>query len=225
MTAAARHYSILRNRLIVFGADLDDRQLAAPVPALPAWTVRDAVCHMVGVCADILDGVPIDVHDPAWTARHVDTRRGTPFEEVLTEWAERGPDVDKLLADFPHPLIFRVVLDAWNHDQDIRAALRVRAERDDESTAFVAALTAGMFQQGWTDAGRPAVSVSTPSGSWLLGTGEPIASLRTTDFELARILIGRRTHAQILAAGWEGDPTPVVGRLHVFGPPEADLVE
>ena len=52
-----------------------------------------------------------------------------------------------------------------------------------------------------------------------------MAALATSDFELARILIGRRSRAQMLAAGWTGDPEPVVDLLPVFGPPVTDLTE
>jgi hypothetical protein len=41
------------------------------------------------------------------------------------------------------------------------------------------------------------------------------------------MLIGRRSRAQMLAMDWEGDGEPelLVDHLHVFGPPEKDLIE
>jgi hypothetical protein len=69
------------------------------------------------------------------------------------------------------------------------------------------------------------VALSTPSGSWQLGDGEPVAALHTSDFELARLLIGRRSRAQMLAQPWTGDPAPVVDHLPTFGPPDDDLLE
>ncbi|MFD0633983.1 hypothetical protein ACFQ9X_22915 [Catenulispora yoronensis] len=79
----------------------------------------------------------------------------------------------------------------------------------------------------WAQVGHPVIELATASGSWHLGAedAEPVASLETSDFELARMIVGRRSRAQMLAAGWVGDAEGVVDLLPVFGPPEGDLSE
>ena len=73
----------------------------------------------------------------------------------------------------------------------------------------------------WSREGWPPIRLVTGSGSWRLGVeevevaeevedsedggvGGVVASLETSDFELARILVGRRSRAQMLGAGWRG---------------------
>lgn len=62
-----------------------DPDPAAPVPATPAWTVRDVVAHLAGVGADMvagrLDGAPGD----AWTARQVAERSDRSLPDLVAE--------------------------------------------------------------------------------------------------------------------------------------------
>jgi hypothetical protein len=58
-----------------------------------------------------------------------------------------------------------------------------------------------------------------------LGAGTPAASLRASDFELLRAVMGRRSRAQLLALDWDADAEPYVDHLHIFGPAATDVVE
>ena len=60
---------------------------------------------------------------------------------------------------------------------------------------------------------------------FVLGDGDPSATLRVSDYELLRIFSGRRSRAQLDAAGWTGDPTPFVDHLHLFELPVSDLTD
>jgi uncharacterized protein (TIGR03083 family) len=217
-------YGDRRRELLELGAALTSAAAMTPVPALPGWTVHDTYSHLTGICSDMLDGKPILPGDPVWSAQHVDTRREWPFGDVLDEWERRGQDFDAVLATLP-PMIL-LMFDIWHHSHDIRGAVGRPAHRDTEPAMFIAHEMAVRRQQFWAEnPGLPPIALSTPSATWCLGEGEPAATLRTSDFELGRMLIGRRSRAQMLAAGWTGDPRPVIDHLHVFGPPELDLVE
>ena len=72
--------------------------------------------------------------------------------------------------------------------------------------------------------GDPPVRVVTDTVDATLGEGEPAATIRTSDFELARALLGRRSQYQVDALVAEGDPA-AVGRIAVFGPRNDDLDE
>ncbi len=227
MTTAptSHHYRTLRAELTALAADLTAEDLTTPVPALPGWTVHDTYAHLAGVCADILDGRLAEPKDAAWTGGQVDARRHTPTADILTEWNERAPQLEALMDDpIGRGTVF-CVFDVFHHTHDIRGALNRPAGRDSEQAAFVAATMAKLHRKPWAAAGRPPIVLATTSGSWQLGTGEPVATLTTTDFELSRLLIGRRSTTQMLAAGWTGDPSPVLGHLPAFGPPTEDLVE
>ena len=59
----------------------------------------------------------------------------------------------------------------------------------------------------------------------MISDGPPTATLRIAPYELARVVLGRRSRAQMAAYDWEGDSAPYVAMLPVFTPPENDIVE
>jgi uncharacterized protein (TIGR03083 family) len=226
---AAYHYRVLRTELTALAADLSPQDLATPVPALPGWTVHDTYAHLAGVCANLLDGDRGRPEDPDWTARQVAVRRTLPTTAVLAEWNRRAAQLEEFLADpAGRPAIY-CVFDVFHHTHDIRGALRRPAGRTGDQAAFVAATMAKLNRKPWAAAvDRPTITLATAAGTWQLGDGEPLATLTTSDFELSRILIGRRSRAQMLAAGWTGQPTAITAaaaHLPAFGPPTEDLLE
>lgn len=226
-TTAGEHYRVIRTQLVDMAAGLTPEQAAAEVPALPGWSVQDTYAHMTGISADILAGVRGNPHDPGWTAGHLSARRGNTLAEVCAEWSANGPGVEAVLDDPAGQGSISAVLDVFHHGHDIRGALGRTEERDTPQAAFATALTAKLKSGPWAEAGHPPIELATGSGSWRLGEpdGKPAAALSTSDFELSRLLIGRRSRAQMLAAGWSGDPEQIVDLLPAFGPPVTDLTE
>jgi hypothetical protein len=221
---AAKVYIDVHVRLAAMAAEFG-AEAATPVPATPAWTLKDVYAHVTGVCADIVDGRARGIPDEATTQRQVDERAHLDLAHVCREWAGRVGAFERLVGGPNGSRYLPAVVDVWTHEQDMLAAVGRPLLRSDPSTSFVAATLAGAFQARWPTTGLPAVAIAGGSGDWLLGAGRPAATLRATDFEIARMLIGRRSRAQMLAMDWDADPAPFVDRLHAFGPPERDLVE
>jgi uncharacterized protein (TIGR03083 family) len=207
-------YGETRAHLLELAQTMDDARAALPVPALPGWTVKDAYAHLTGLCADLLDGRMDGAGDPAWTARQVDERADRTLAEVCTEWAARGPELDEWLRDADEPPMF-VAYDVWSHEQDILGALGQRGEREDERVQDLAAAALASFNERFLAEGVPALHV----------VGEPAATLHVDDYDLMRILFGRRSLDQIEAADWDGDESPFVAHLHLFALPTRDLVD
>lgn len=231
MTTAGQHYRVVHTELVELAGALSEEEAQKPVPALPGWTIRDTYAHLAGVCYDVVTGAEFDIHDPQWTAGHVAAREGMPLAEICEQWAPDAAQLEELL-DKPgmRPAVISV-FDVFHHSHDIRGALGRVEARDTPQAAFVAKVMASFKGMEWAHEGRPPIRLTTPSGSRVWGAAaddaEPdvIASLETSDFELARIFIGRRSRAQMLAAGWQGDPEGIVDFLPVFGPPVTDLTE
>jgi len=59
----------------------------------------------------------------------------------------------------------------------------------------------------------------------VVGEGDPVATLRSSDYEILRILFGRRSRAQAEAAGWESDAARSIEDLHLFDFPAIDIVD
>ncbi len=100
--------------------DLSDEQLAVVVPATPAWTVREVLCHMAGGAHDQLtdrmDGAP----SPEWTARHVGERVDRPVSEVIGELQSNQDSVAASLDGSPFPA---AAFDISVHHADLHEAL------------------------------------------------------------------------------------------------------
>jgi uncharacterized protein (TIGR03083 family) len=216
----------VRTRLTGIAAGLGDDEASAPVPALPLWTVRDTYAHLAGVCTEVLDGRLSTYATDEDTARQVAERAGRGVTELCEEWAKRAPQLEEHLAG-PHGYRFNLmVIDAWNHEQDVLGALGRPQLREDATTGSVAAMLTDKFARGWRKAGLgPAVRLVSPGVDAVVGVGEPVATLRTTDFELVRMLSGRRTLDEMAALDWSGDPAEVLERLHLFATPAQSLGE
>jgi len=217
-------YALTRGRLLDQAGRLDEHAAVAAVPALPGWSVTDAYAHVAGVCVDVLAGNLEGAGSPPWTARQVADRSGWTLAAICAEWSDRSTEIDRWVADAGGQAAFRC-FDAWSHEQDIRGAVKLAGERDDDRVHYLAASALDTFDRRVAEAGVPPVRVVTETVDRVLGSGDPAASLRTGDYELMRILFGRRSRAQILGAGWEGDPEPSLDALHLFDLPTSDLAD
>ena len=221
----AELYPAVRAKLLELAAGLSREQSELPVPALPGWRVKDAYAHLTGLCGDMLDGRMEGAGSAAWTAKQVAARSRHDLSEICAEWLERGPALDDQLAKAGDHAPTFVAFDVWNHYQDVRSAVGLRGERDREQLAYLAAEALGAFDGRFREAGVPALRVITEHVDRNLGDGPPDATLATTDYELVRILFGRRSLAQITNAGWNGEPAAYVDHLHLFDPPVSDLAD
>ena len=192
-------------------------ELARPVPACPGWTVHDAVSHLDGnvdwATAGRLQGLPTDED----TAEQVAERTGTPTAELLDHWAGAAPGFAEMAAAAD---IWPAAIDVVTHEHDIRHALGLPPERDTDAVRHLAGLLVG-----WWSPSRP-VTVTTPSGSATRGDGdeEPIG-LRTDEFEILRVRMGRRSRRQLAQLDWSADPGPLLDELSVFPPSAVDIDE
>jgi uncharacterized protein (TIGR03083 family) len=218
-------YRDVRERTLALGAELSDDDTTRAVPTCPEWRVRDVFAHLAGVSADILAGRVEGAATDPWTARQVAERADTPFAEILTEWEANGPEVDAFLAPFGDDgMVSRVPIDAWTHEQDIRTAVERPGGRDAPVVAWAAPNMVARFAERWTSEPLAPVRIVGSSQEWLLGDGEPVATLRVSDYELVRLLVGRRSRAQAVAL-WDGEGEPFVDSLIAFTFASTDIDE
>ena len=209
-------------------AELSEEQTVTRVPALPAWTVRDTYAHLAGLSTEVLDGTLATRATDEDTARQVEHRAGLGLAALCAEWGEAGPGIEEFLAGPKGYRYHLMVQDLWNHEQDVLGALGLEQARADATTAAASELLLEMYARAWAKFElSPAIRVRTASADRVIGVGEPAVTLDTTDFELVRMLIGRRTAAEMRAAGWSGgEPSAeVLERLHFFPVPEHPLGE
>lgn len=209
------------DRVLALGSELADADADVRTAACPEWTVRDVFAHLAAIPTDAMAGRIEGSGTDPWTARQVEERRGRTLAENLAELAEAGPRFVEALRDFP---VDRVVIDQWTHEQDVRGALGRPGSRDVAAVAWTVEQVMSRFDAGRRKHGLVPLRFEVTSGTWTVGEGAPVATVRTTDFELLRGLLGRRSPAQVRSWVVDGDRDAVDG-LAFFGPRDDDLVE
>lgn len=180
-----------------------------PVPATPAWAVRDVVAHLAGVATDLVEGRVDGIATDEWTAAQVERARGQSIDEMLDRWDEHGAAVDAM-ADALGAGGGQLVADATTHEHDLRHALDEPGARDSDAVAIGFRFMCGGVRARRNEAGAPPLLVRHDAGVKLLGSGEPGAWLTTTRFELLRAATGRRTVEELHAYEWAGDARPAL---------------
>jgi len=215
-------YRTARERLVMLAMTLKPEHLATPVPTCPGWSVHDLYAHLAGLSSDVLGGEVAAPDSDEATANQVATRKGVAIGELVAELVRNSPELERRLAE--RTLTLRLAIDAWTHDQDIHNALGIVSGRDSAGLALTISFV-GRLERVLTPAGLAPLRIITEDHDWAIGDGEPGAVLRISGYELARMLLGRRSVAQMRAYDWEGDPEPYIAVLPTFGPADNDIVE
>ena len=217
-------YAASRVRLLELASSLPAASLDVPLHATPPWVLVDGYRHVAGVCADVLDGALEGAGTPEWTAAQLAARSTLTLDEVCSEWARRGPDLDERVAAAGRAMAF-VAFDTWTHEQDIRAAAGVMGARDEVATPL-AAIALESFNGRYTSSGAPTVAVAMGEQPSQLGAGTPTLTLSTSPYEVLRMIFGRRSREQMAAAGWSGDGADAaIDALHLFPLPAVDIID
>ena len=157
MLAAMSAEAVRRDQGRITGivSALPEDQLLAPVPCTPGWTCRMMLCHLVGVPADVAGGRVDGAGTPPWTAAQVEARCERAVQELLDEWAEVAPQLEKML-DGGSP-VARTLADIVCHEHDLRGALGRPGARDSEAVDFALQMVIGGLGNRITEAGLPAL--------------------------------------------------------------------
>ena len=199
---SAELYRDVREQVITAARSLGDSQLAAIVPGCPLWSVRDLLAHQAGTARDFVEDRLAGAPGTSWTAVHVERRKDRSAAEILDEWDRYGRQVeDHIRAGTRDGVLFNnAYVDAAVHCADLSAVVPVgRPPRD----SWLASLD---FMLG-RDRGdeRGSLRVITEDAGYELGTGKPMAEVKTETYELFRAVFGRRSPGQIGAWAWSGE--------------------
>ncbi|MEA2497748.1 MAG: hypothetical protein QOH26_153 [Actinomycetota bacterium] len=201
---------------------LNANTAGAEVPTCPGWTVKDVVAHLAGLFTAYRSGDPKEAFSPDWGDREVNARRDHSLDEDIAEWGRLLKDPGDLFESHLAPV---AVSDVLAHEQDIRTALQEPGARDDENIVPAVEMGLAFVEKKAEAAGLPALKVITGEIDRQVGEGDPVATLRTSSYELFRALHGRRTIEQVRAMEWDGDPGPWMSVFFLFGPPTERAVE
>jgi uncharacterized protein (TIGR03083 family) len=222
-------YDALRRSFARSVGGMSKEELAAPVPATPAWTVVDVLAHVVGITADLNNGrFGQGMTADGWTAAQVETRRGRTVDELTAEWDAEAPEFVAGLRALGYSFGAHYVADLLNHVADVLHALELPRPPDDETLLVATDFYLETFDAALRGAGLGAVVIATGDESFRTGEGEVVAELDASRYEVFRALGGRRSERQIRDLDWRGDldrVLPTISRYRHAPLPEHDIVE
>jgi uncharacterized protein (TIGR03083 family) len=169
------------------------------IPACPEWSVTDLLGHLTGIAERVLE-------------RHGGTappRRPLDVPGLLDRWDDVGDELDRLLAAAGGRSGEVMVMDAYTHELDLRAALGVPPPVEHVAWAPSFEVLVRGFSGSVAGRGLPPLRLRTTGGSeWTAGTGRAAASVTAPAHDLYRALAGRRSLAQLAALEWSAAPAP-----------------
>jgi uncharacterized protein (TIGR03083 family) len=214
--AHSEAYRTTRERITDLVRAASPDALEATAPATPEWRARDVLAHVVGVATDVVNGNVAEAGGDGWTAVQVDARRDRSIDQMLDEWGESGRQVDAFVLALPTEITGQLIADTVTHEHDLRHAFGAPAARDSDALTLGVAWVLDVLGRMYDAAGEPALRLEYDGGESTSGTVEPMITLRTSTFELARAVTGRRTLDEIRAYDWL--PTAVPERLLALPP-------
>lgn len=215
-------YRETRLRLMELAPTLTPAQLATMTPACPAWSVKDVFAHLCGLADDLSNGLK-RAGAPEHTSLQVAARTSWEVHEICDEWSVTGPALEaRIKAESPR--LRAPVVDIWTHEQDLANAAGIDSGRDGAGLELTMN-AAWAMKRKLRDAGIPPLRIITGDVDWVIGDEEPAATVRTSSYELARAVLGRRSLDQIRAYDWDGDPAPYLAHFTYFTPPDYSIVE
>jgi uncharacterized protein (TIGR03083 family) len=245
MPDLAAAYEDARATMIDLARGAGEAARTTRVPACPDWSVHDLIAHVTSIASEISGGrVPADLNLVAFwdddishrreefIDENLEKRRDRPLDEIIAEWDSAAPVLESMIrgeAPLPKespPLIeWIVVTDIGQHLQDLAGALGISDTRESLATGLsLRSYVEGMRFRSAHDK-LPALKIRAGTREWIIGEGEPVATLTGDPFELARAAAGRRSPDQIRAYDWEGDPEPFLVLFYPYGLREDALVE
>jgi len=169
-----------------------------PVPACPEWTVTDLLGHLALIAERVLERHGGVVPAPAGPL-------GVPA--LLDRWDHVGAQLDRLLADAGGRSGEVMVMDAYTHELDLRAALGVAPPVEHSAAAPSFAVLVRGLSGSITARGLPALRLRSAAGEvWTAGDGRPAATVTAPAHDLYRALAGRRSLGQLAALEWSAAP-------------------
>jgi uncharacterized protein (TIGR03083 family) len=216
-------YETLRQDLIAIVRGLSAADRERPVPATPAWSVRDVLGHVTGITED-LNHLNFDAPDPdAWTQAQVDRHRDEPLEQTIAAWDREAPTFERGLRELGYGIGSHFVADLLIHLLDVRAALDLPIAADASAVWVALDFYLEELDHDLADAHVGALAVETGAETRLVGPGDVAASVTTEPFEMLRACAGRRTADEIAAYQWSGDVDAFLGRISQYETPTSSV--
>lgn len=181
----------------------------AGVPSCPEWCALDLLRHVCAVAEDWAEGRLTGYGTQKWTDEGVKRLSDLELDRIADAWRRAITQ----MADLPDqvgmgdPVRFAFG-DAAVHEADLRAALAPETMLPQDALTVATKGSFAVWRQHLTQKNAPPLVVELRDGPKLQIGENPQVTLRISEYELFRMLNGRRSAAQITSYQWSSDPKP-----------------
>ena len=215
-------YHATRERVTALVSELAAAELDTPVPACPAWKVRDLVAHMSGIPDALTSGDMPSGDLQSWLDGLLEARRAVPVDELLERWGACA-DATSTLIDNGAGLL---LIDVVTHEHDLRAAVTRPGARGTAEVRAIVQPVLDLLAPGMTDAGLGALLIDADGVQWASHLAKPGCTLHVDPWEATRALNSRRTADELRALPATGDVESYIAVIDAHLPlPAASLGE
>jgi uncharacterized protein (TIGR03083 family) len=222
--ASAEQYRLARERMSDVVAEAGDDLANIRVGACPAWSVKDLFAHVTGIAVDLAAGNRPQGDAQVWVDRQVAERSAASLSDVIKEWTAVAPTFEAMIEARPDRL-WGLTYDLVVHEHDLRTALGDRSQRATDGVALAARLGLRLAAMDLNARNLPGVRVVIDGELFVVGEGDPVATVTGSAFEVLRLMGSRRTVDEIRGADIEGDLDAVLDGLLHMSPPAVSLGE
>lgn len=191
-------------RILAIVSEVGEERASTPVPATPAWDVRDLFSHVTSIAMHTALSVPWGDDVQATIDADVAERRERTLTETSEEWRGYLATIEeKFKGRGPGPLVVDVV----THEHDLRAALGPKYE--DHTAGLTEVLPAIVKWIRSLDlVSGPGIEFESPTYRAKFGGPDVSANVAVpSDWELFRLLAVRRSKEQLENYEQSGDRT------------------
>ncbi|MAR53722.1 MAG: hypothetical protein CL426_03075 [Acidimicrobiaceae bacterium] len=181
------------------------------VPSCPQWSALDLLRHVCAVAEDWVEGRLDGYGTEEWTQKGVKRLSDLTLEELSQAWAVALAEMGDL-GDKPgmgDPARFALG-DAAVHEADLRAILAPGSVLPQEVLTVATKGSFAVWRQHLLSKGAPDLVIELGTGPVLRVGDDPQVCLRLSEYELFRMLNGRRSVSQIEEYDWSASPEPYI---------------
>jgi len=179
----------------------------ARIPSCPEWSSMDLLRHVCAVAEDWVQGRLKAYGTEEWTRTGVERLSGMTLEGIAQVWAVAIGEMASLSEEpgMGDPARFALG-DATVHEADLRAVLAPGSFVPQETLTVATKGSFAMWRQHLQANNAPGLLIELRGGPVLSVGNDPKIVLRISEYELFRMLNGRRSVSQIQEYDWSASP-------------------
>lgn len=202
------HYNSTMTRIIELVSCLSDGDESVIVQACPEWSVKGLVSHVAGLCEALSRGEAPPSDTQVWVDLLVAERANQSLGTTLEQWQACAPQFAEV-AEANVRIAAPITYDLIVHEHDLRHALNLPGERDNDAVLVAMSFGALMIENDLKNLNKGSLFLRCGQHEWQCGPGDVALSLDLTNYcenpiwETLRLTGSRRSKSQLQRYPWQ----------------------